>query len=396
MRAVHEDTRAISRTALIAALRPDHSEFVQIVRAESARIDWFWVLERASAHKVVALLAARVDECGLAGAVEQAVAVRLAKVREDVRQRMGWAQATLLELTERFAQTDIPFMVVKGSVLSETVYRDPCARRFFDVDVVVRPDTVMRAEAALRSLGYRLGQVDKLLTMRSPGGAEKRFAEAETYRFYRRFEYELPFVPPTAPSRLAVDLHWHVARRSRMRISADDLWRYTIPVAVAGTQVTTLTPPATLIHLAIHATTCSFAGFRLLHLCDLAWAATRLRTQCRDLWTVAQEWGASAHLDSVLEMTERVLGVALPIELRHVGRQPRRIARPGFQWVARDAFLVDNAVGGGSSLWRRAWMEVLWSIAMGCLSDNLLRSVRVRWTRLRWQWQRRRLPVVES
>lgn len=396
MRAGQQDARRVSRAALIAALRPDHSEFVEIVRTQSARIDWPWVVERASAHKVVALLAARVEQCGVPGAVGEAVAGRLERVREDVRQRAGWAQETLRELTEHFAQTGIPFMVVKGSVLSEIVYRDPCARRFFDVDIVVRPEMVPRAEVVLRSLGYRLGQVDKLLAVRSHGEAETRLAEAETQRFYRRFEYELPFVPSAATSRLAVDLHWHVARRSRVRISEDDLWRYTVPVLVAGTQVTTLTPPATLIHLAIHASTCSFAGFRLLHLCDLAWAATRLRAQCRDLWAVAEEWGTSAHLDSVLEMTERTLGVTLPIELRRGDRQPRQMARPGFQWVARDAFLVDNAVSVGSSLWRRAWMEMLWSIAMRCLRDNLLRSLRVRWTRLRWQWQRRRLPVVKS
>ena len=396
MRAVRQDARAVSRAALIAALRPDRSGFVEIVQTEAARIDWSWVLERASAHKVVALLATRVEQCGVTGAVGEAVALRLAKVREDVRQRAGSAQATLRDLTEHFARTGIPFMVVKGSVLAEIVYRDSCARRFFDVDVVVRPETVMRAEAVLRSLGYRLGQVNKLLGVPLRGEAEVQLAEAETHRFYRRFEYELPFVPPNAPSRLAVDLHWHIARRSRVRISEDDLWRYTMPVAVAGTQVTTLTPAATLIHLAIHATTCSFAGFRLLHLCDVAWAAMRLSGECQDLWTVAEQWGASAHLDSVLEMTERTLGVALPVELRHGDRQPRRMARPGFQWVARDTFLVDNGVGVGISLWRRAWMEALWSIAMRCLSDNLLRSLRVRWTRLRWQWQRRRLPVVDS
>ena len=394
--AVHTDGRAASRAALIAALRPDHGQFVEIVRTQAERIDWPWVLERASAHKVVALLAARVEQCGLTGAIGEAVAVRLERVREDVRQRADRAQATLRELSESCTHAGIAFMVVKGSVLSETVYRDPSARRFFDVDIVVRPEMVSRAEAVLRSLGYQLGQVDKLLAIRPHGEAEARLAEAETHRFYRRFEYELPFVPLTAASRLAIDLHWHVARRSRVRISADDLWQYTAPVLVAGIQVTTLTPPATLIHLAIHASTCAFAGFRLLHLCDLAWAATRLSAQCQDLWTVAEQWGASAHLDSVLEMTERTLGIALPIELRRGDRQPRHMARPGFQWVARDTFLVDNAASAGNSLWRRAWMEMLWSSAMRCLTDNLLRSLRVRWTRLRWQWQRRRLPVVKA
>jgi len=72
--------------------------------------------------------------------------------------------------------------------LAEQVYRDASRRRFADVDLVVHRDTLGRAEGVLRSLGYRLGQVDTLLAPPPKGPTEWRAAEALTRRFYERFE----------------------------------------------------------------------------------------------------------------------------------------------------------------------------------------------------------------
>lgn len=385
MRPEERETRDISRAALVAALHPDSGQFARLVETAADRIDWPWVLERAAAHKVAALLAARVEQCELTARVGEAAATRLRKTRQEARARADVAHATLRELSARFQEARIPFLVVKGSVVAEHVYRDAAARRFYDVDIVVQPEMVEAAEALLRGEGYRLGQVEKLLGARPRGDAERRLAEKLTHEFYRRFEYEVPFVAPSA-ARLAVDLHWHIAPRARVRIGAHDLWRYTTAVVVADMQVMTLTPAATVIHLAVHATTCSFPGFRLLHLCDVAWAATRLGAQCEDLRAVADDWGVGAHLDRVLEMTTRTLGVPFPSQPRTALRW-----RPAFDWAARDAFLVDGAVAQPIPAWRRAWREMVWSIAMRCLRHNLVRSLRVRRSRLRWRWQRWRL-----
>jgi Uncharacterised nucleotidyltransferase len=384
-----KQTRVMSRAALVAALRPESSRFTELVESGAERLDWPWLLERAASHKVSALLAARVEQGGLTARVGERVAARLQKTRAEARGRAATALLTLRDLDAAFARESIPFLVVKGSVLAEHVYGDRAARRFFDVDIVVPPPAVEAAEGLLHSLGYRLGHTQKLLAAAPNGAGEMRLAERLTHEFYRRFEYEIPFVPPPNAPRLAVDLHWHIASRSRVTVSAADLWRETVSVAVNDTHVTTLSPPATLIHLAVHATTCPFAGFRLLHLCDVAWAATRFAEHADDMWDLAEAWGAAAHLRDVFELTERALDVVLPASSRRRRWRPRSpMIAPVFSIVADAAFLVGRA---GTSQRRRAWTETVWSLAMGCLSHNLRRSLRVRLSRLRWHWQRWRV-----
>jgi len=391
MQAEEQESRRISRALLIAALHPDSRVFAQLAEDAGRRVDWSWVFECAAAHKVAALLAARVEGCGAVAPIDDVTAARLRKFRDEARARAVVALDTLREVGAHFDEAGLPFLVVKGSVLAEHVYHDAAARRFFDVDVVVHPEMIEPAEALLRSMGYELGQVDKLIGVRPTGQAAARMAESMTHAFYRRYEYELPFVTRAAASRLAVDLHWHIAPRDRVRISAEDIWQFTAPVRVGDSQLRTLTPSATLIHLAVHATTCSFAGFRLLHLCDVAWAATQFGEQCDDLWAVAEAWGVASHLDRVMDMTARVLGVPLPPLVRRTIAPGRRLLHRELRMVVRNGFLVDAAAAGSLAPWRRAWREVVWSIAMRCLGRNLMRSWRVRGVRLRWWWRRRRV-----
>ena len=135
---------------------------------------------------------------------------------------------------EQFGRAGIPFFMIKGSILAEHIYRDPSLRRFSDLDLVVHRDTLARAEELLRSLGYRLGQVDILLNPPPKGPTQWRAAEALTRRFYERFEYELPFYAPPGGELLPVDLHWHVAPGFRLHTSAAQLWEQTVAVTVAG------------------------------------------------------------------------------------------------------------------------------------------------------------------
>jgi hypothetical protein len=390
MEAQAHKAREVSRAVLMAALRPDSSAFARLVATDAADVDWPWVLERASAHKLAALLAARVEQCEVVASIAEPVVQRLQTIREEARRRAEVARVTLQDLHAAFARQRIPFLVVKGSVLAELVYRDPAARQFFDVDVVVPPEAIESAEAVLRSLGYRLGQVQKLLAVEPHGDDETRVAEGLTHDFYRRFEYELPFTPIMRGVHLPVDVHWHITPQRRVRLSTHELWQQTMSVVVADIPVLTLNPAATVIHLAVHATTCSFAGFRLLHLCDVAWAVTRFNGPVAGFWELAEAWRVDRHLTAVLDMTERALGVPLPAALRRA--RPRSLlSGSAFELVARDTFLVGEAAATAPRRWQRVWNETMWSLAMGCLHHNLVRSLRVRLRRLQWRWQRWRL-----
>jgi Uncharacterised nucleotidyltransferase len=385
------DARALSRHAFVAALRPGGGDLAHVVERHGARIDWRWIVERAAAHKVAALLAARMDACGVTPQLADDLRAQLRAIPDAAAASAGAAQQTLHELAELYERAAIPFLVIKGSVLAERVYGDPHLRPFEDVDVVVRPEDVGRAEQVLRSLGYRLGRIRRLLATAPHGEAEAQLAEAVTRRFYERFHHEIPFVPARGDQRLPVDLHWRVAPAVVLNIGTEELWARTASVPVAGVRITTLDAEATLLHLAVHATTCSLAGFKLLPLCDVAWVVT----QCggyRDLWELAAAWRVRAHLETVLDTVERGLGVSIPASVR-AARPRRHEAGAAVRRVARDAFLIDYRGNTEVPRLQRAWAEILWNVAMGCLRYNVARSLRVRLSRLRWRLLRWRARV---
>jgi len=369
---------------LLAALHPDGSAFERVVDAHADAIDWPWVVERAGVHKVDGLLAARVDACRLTDRLPAEIEECFAKIRRAAQRKAGAAQRTLQELARNFERHGIPFLVIKGSVLAEHVYGNPAIRRFDDIDIVVRPEAMAAAEGMLRALGYQLGQIEALLAIRPAAGIESRTAERVTRRFYERFHYELPLTPTAGHDGVPVDLHWHVAPASKLTVDAAGLWERTATLVVADTRVTTFDLEATLIHLAVHATTCSLAGFKLLPLCDIAWAVTRFEKDYRGLWELAEAWGARAQLDAVLEMVQRGLDVPIPSSLRPA-RRTRLWLRPGFRRVASPAFLVEYRRRSDVPRLQRAWAEVLWNLAMRCVRWNVTRSLRVRLSRLQWR-----------
>jgi hypothetical protein len=316
------------------------------------------------------------------------IQTRLERIRDDARRNADAARRTQQELADDLGRRGIPFFVIKGSVLAEHVYRNATVRSFEDIDLVVPRPRVAEVEEVLRAKGYRLGQIHQLLGTHPEAGVEARAAEVVTRRFYERSHYELPFAPARGDSRLAVDLHWHVAPPSKLRIDPQQLWEQTTAATVAGTRVATLNLEASLIHLAVHATTCSLAGFKLLPLCDIAWSVTRFGDEYRGLWELADAWGARSDVATVLQLVERVLNVPIPAALRRTP-PPRHWA---FDRVASAEFLVEYRGRKDIPKLQRAWAEILWNLVMHCARWNVARSLRVRlsraqWRALCWRWR---------
>ncbi|HEY1424870.1 MAG TPA: nucleotidyltransferase family protein [Candidatus Acidoferrum sp.] len=62
--------------------------------------------------------------------------------------------AELFRIRDRLDQSGIEFVVVKGPVLSLRAYGDPAARRYVDLDLLIRHDDNLRAAEALVRAGY--------------------------------------------------------------------------------------------------------------------------------------------------------------------------------------------------------------------------------------------------
>ena len=358
---------AANRQALRLAVRPDGSAFAAWARAHAGAVDWPWVLGAAEAHKLAALLAARLAGAGIDTSLDARLRRRLFMARVEAARRAGMAERTLATVAAALDAGDLPFFVVKGSVLARQVYGDPHLRRFADVDVVVRHADVPRAEALLAQLGYRAGGAEGLLATRLTGDAEHARAQVLTRDFDRRHLAAHTWYAPADRDLLSIDLHWHVSP-ARLRVDEARLWDQTVAVDIAGTTVRTFAPAAMLIHLAAHATTCLLNGFRLLHLVDVAWAATRFADQAAATWQLAAEWRVAPHLAQVLAMAERLLEIELPLA---AGPGAPRPARPWSEAATTEAFLLDAAHLARRSPASRLWREAVWSVAMGCVRRNV-------------------------
>ena len=379
---------AVSRRALLLAVRPDGDRFALWARAHAGDVDWRWVVHAAAAHKLVVLLAARLADTGIDGSLNAALQRHLFLARAEAVRRAALAEHTLATVAAAFAAAGLPCFVIKGSVLARRVYGEPHLRRFDDVDVVVHHADVRGAEAQLAALGYRPGGAEGLLAVRPTGDAERARAQALTRQFERRHAAAHAWNAPADDDLLSVDLHWHISP-ARLRVEAARLWEQTAPIEIGSTTVHTFTPAATLIHLAAHAATCLLNGFRLLHLVDVAWAATRFAEHAAATWQLADEWRVAPYLARVLATAEQLFEVDLAVAA--ASRAPRA-PRAWIAAATAESFLLDAANLPRHSLAARLWREMAWSVATGCVRRNVgvVRAASLARARFRYfRWRQR-------
>jgi hypothetical protein len=370
-------SRQTTRSLLRLALRPDGTAFAAATAARP--VDWQALLDLAEAHKLEALVAARAADAGPRDGRDAEAAARIDACRRNAAARADQAAATLRALAAAFEAARVPYFIIKGSVLAHEVYGAPDRRRFSDVDVVVRAADLARAEAALAQLGYRFGVAT--IAQRRLTGPEHALAERLMRGFAARYLGAHDWAAPATSGLLNVDLHWQIAP-DRLRLGEAQLWEQVRTVRLDGIEIPTLAPPAMLVHLAAHATRLSVANFRLLHLCDLAWAAHIHAGALGAGWELAAQWGMRAHLERVFAMAEDVLEIELP-------RPPGATRAAGRRAVVDVALLFDAPRYAKAGLRTRLGPELRWGLAMRSLHINLPTFVAVAVARARFQRARR-------
>src|SRR5438067_7268514 len=108
--------RVLSRRLLLAATAPDAGPFERLLAGHAPEIDWAWLIERASVHKVAALLATRLARLGVEQDLPDPVRRQLETIRRRAAERAGHAARTLREVASALEARDIPVFVIKGSV----------------------------------------------------------------------------------------------------------------------------------------------------------------------------------------------------------------------------------------------------------------------------------------
>jgi hypothetical protein len=253
---------------LVAAVADTGPQALPTIAMEGT--DWDVLCEDASRHGVVVAVAAALDSHPDAPAAARAV-LRSAAHRQAIRSLAGLSE--LLRVFDALAARGIPAIALKGPVLSQWLYGDPCRRRFADLDVLVGPADRLVALETLRTLGYEL-----------PPGMSRRTADA--------------VFGPLGAWRLSrggshpVDLHWRLAHaRFPAPLASTAMFGQATALEIGGRLIpvpsATHAAVLTLLHAAKHLW-CTLemlvAIAALLRREDVDWADVRRLAKAAGAW----------------------------------------------------------------------------------------------------------------
>ncbi len=256
-------------------------------------IDWAYVIERAKRNHVTPLLCQSLNEV-----CHDLVPAEVLKILRDYANANAhynlYRTGELIKLVRLFEANGIPALPFKGPVLSLLAYRTLGLRDYGDLDILVRPQDVLRTQRLLIVHGYHL------ITPASDSQTEPHFSPRNK---------DLIFA--SVDGRVRVELHWRLTgKHFDFPLDLDSLWERLDEVSLAGTMVRTLAPEDLLLYLCMHGSRHGWE--RLLWICDVA---ELLRTQPTMDWEwlslEANRLGNSRTLSLGLILARDLLGLEL-------------------------------------------------------------------------------------
>lgn len=264
-------------------------------RPSAAELDWPQIVTLTEHHRLVPFLAS----------VKEASPAVMAQLRE-LRNRAACASlllsARLKLIAERFDAAGIEMLVLKGIPQSAMLFGNIHARSCRDIDLLIRPAQADAAIDLLRDLGYGVGTdhvheaSNAVALLHRDGG------------------------PP-------VELHTRLSEADMAFAASDfDPFAHSVKIIVAGQEVRTLSPAATIAYAAWHAGRHRWT--RIYWLADLAAAAIHRSTaEWQEAAVIAQRAGCERHLSLAAWLVKELMGITPPFTVPLSGRDMSALRR---------------------------------------------------------------------
>ena len=254
---------AIRFLLLCSQPSPGADRRATIRRLMRGPLPWEAIVACAHWHDTCALMHAVLKDLPEQGAIPLHIRRFLEGTYRDHVIRNLRIHGELHRALEAFRDGGIDTLPLKGAALAEPLYRDVAARPMGDIDLLVRPSDVPRAEEALLDLGYAVH-------------------EGESADFQRRHHYHLTYFHNARE--VPIELHWNIGRpkgKSRINLHDEDLierwFTRAESAALAGSAARVPAPHDMLLHLCVHFLKHRFPGNgglvsagALLQLADIA------------------------------------------------------------------------------------------------------------------------------
>jgi hypothetical protein len=267
-----------------------------VLRGEEAGLDRWSpteVVDAAAWHGVTPLLA----ECRSAGGE---LAVVLQRSRALAAALEGLRQREMVAVLDALAARGVRVLLVKGSALAYTVYREPVLRPRFDTDIFIRRDDRTTVAEVMTALGYaRPHQVTGDLVMH-----QLDYLRKDTAGIWHVF-----------------DFHWKLSNRHAVAdtLSFDEVDATSEEIKELGPHARGPSPVHALVIGCVHRVAHHSADERLIWLYDIHLLVEQLSASDVDAFVaLARERSVTLICADGLRAAERALGTSLPAGL--IGR----------------------------------------------------------------------------
>ena len=284
-------------------------------------------------------------------------AQRFALYLDHARRRNTRMTRDVAPALDAFAAHDIPTVVLKGFHTAHAYFPEPGTRRMADVDLLVSPNRIGDAEAALRDAGFRAG-----------GAALRPYKRnwIPPTVDLRVFSLELPDErnPWTIELHASLDRVFHPGTVARLDAERDHLERQEI----AGRSLLVLGQPLLLLTLACH---CSqeLDGSRLLRLFEMVQVVRTDGAESRLDW---DEVVAMVKRTRVARFTYPAFALVDALSPGTVDPRVLAIGRRDSTWAARHT--VARLVPAGASIDHRGVVrQIMWVRGPIAVAQRLLR-----------------------
>jgi hypothetical protein len=290
--------------------------------------------------------------CGVPGVPPDVMDALAAERGMAARIHLGFSRA-LVQIGEQWNEAGVPWLVMKGPVLTSMLYRDPGLRSYGDLDLLVARRALPEAVGVLERLGY-----------------EHSIKNWPLAHWFVASEFAM------SKDGLEVDLHWHLVYahydRRYFHIDPQVMLERARTVVVAGRPVTTFDKEDTLVHLAVHA---SRAGaHRLIWFKDIERSLAVDDPDLDELLRRARQFRCGPSVGLALGRAKALLGADVPDELvaALLGRSLSYVERTVTQLSSPIGFDEDDTLARFVARSMRSDLRT----SLADLSRRVLRSAR--------------------
>jgi hypothetical protein len=291
---------------LCLIVRP-RSDPARIRERIAAGVDFDLLLKLADAHGVRPMLLLGLAALSWEG-VSDTLRASLGHFHRTHQMRVLAFADEVCRVARLFAVEGVRFALFKGPALAAHLYGGISHREYNDIDVIVPPEEMVKAEALLVSLGYGNRQGDR--------------AFRQAFLAHQR---QYAFVRPGFDA--AIDLHWHFCgRHLPFPVQPEEIWPSLVSVEIGSCTAPSLSDVDTALVLAGHGTKESWRG--LSWVCDIAtlierrpgldWSEVHRRARL-------QRCGDAVLLGCA--MASGLLGTAVPVALSAAVARNARVRR---------------------------------------------------------------------